>query len=54
MELAKVLLELLKGRDIWSINECLQLFSMQKSADEMGRNKMFDSLKKVVTELDYF
>jgi hypothetical protein len=54
LELSKVLLELLKGKDVWSIYECLQLFSLQKSSDELGRNKMFDSLKKIVMELEYF
>lgn len=39
---------------MWSINECLQLFSLQRTADELGRNKMFDSLKKMVSELEYF
>jgi hypothetical protein len=54
LELSRVLLEFLKGRDIFTIYECLQIFGLQKSSDELGRNKMFDSLKKIVTDLEYF
>jgi hypothetical protein len=41
-------------KDAFSIYECLQLFSLQRSADEMGRNRMFDSLKRMVAELDFW
>ena len=54
MELAKILQELMHKKDAAGLYECLQLFSIQKSSDEIGRNKMFDSLKKVVVELDYW
>ena len=49
MELARILSELVKREDIFSIYECLQLFSLQRSADEIGRNKMFESLKRMVS-----
>ena len=51
MELAKILSELIYKQDAFALYECLQLFSLEKSADEIGRNKMFDSLKKMVNEL---
>ena len=54
MELARILSELIQNKDAFSIFECLQLFSLQKSSDEIGRNKMFDSLKKMVIELEYW
>jgi hypothetical protein len=50
-ELSKLLLDLVDSKDVFSIYECLQIFSMQKFSDELGRNKMFDSLKTVVTKL---
>jgi hypothetical protein len=50
-ELAKILTELIHARDAFCIYECLQIFSLQKSADEIGRNKMFDALKKLVNDL---
>ena len=53
-ELAKAFTELVKGQDLFSINECLQLFALEKSADELGRNKMCDSLKGFVQEVRYF
>jgi len=36
------------------IFELLQLFGRQKMPDEIGRNKMFDSLKYLLVELKYF
>ena len=54
LEFSRILVEMVKGRDIFTINECLQLVGLQKSADELGRNRMFDSLKRVVMDLEYF
>lgn len=51
LELSRILSELVQKRDAFSMYECLQLISHQKSADEMGKNKMFDSLKRMVAEL---
>lgn len=48
LEFSRILVEMVKGRDIFTIHECLQLIALQKSADELGRNRMFDSLKRVV------
>lgn len=33
--------------------ELLQLFAAQKMPDEIGRNKMFDSLKELLSTLSY-
>ena len=52
MELAKLLNELISTRDIFSIYECLQLFRLCRSADELGRNKMFESLKIFINNMD--
>ena len=54
MELAKILSELIHKKDAFSLYQCLQLFSLEKSTDEIGRNKMFDALKKMVVELEYW
>lgn len=54
MELARVLTELVNKQEAFGIYECLQLFSLHKSADELGRNKMFDALKKMMIDLNFW
>ena len=53
-ELAVLFTELVRGRDLFSINECLQFITLQRTADELGRNKMFDVLREFVREVHYF
>lgn len=33
LELSRILVDMMKGRDIFTIHECLQLIGLQKSAD---------------------
>jgi len=54
LELSKILSELVQKKDAFSMYECLQLIRHQKTADEMGKNTMFDSLKRMVVNLDYW
>lgn len=53
-ELARLLVELVSKRQAFSTYECLQLFSLLKFADEIGRNRMFDALKKIILEIDFW
>lgn len=54
VQMAVVLKQLVKRKDVFGIYQFLQLFALMRTPDEIGRNKMFDALTSTLIELESF